>query len=54
MLVVWHLYVLSTALTRPDQKVTFLPGAVNAALIQLFAGAKNGSFSRKRRQCISD
>lgn len=40
MLVVWHLYVLSTALTRPDQKVTFLPGAVNAALIQLFAGAK--------------
>ncbi len=44
MLVVWHLYVLSTALTRPDRK---RPRhlAVNAALIQLFAGAKNGSFS---------
>lgn len=26
MLVVWHLYVLSTALTRPDRKVTFHPG----------------------------
>ncbi len=23
---IWHLYVLSTALTRPDRKVTFHPG----------------------------